>query len=83
MRRRRWFMPEMPDVLGLLRRQATVMIEGLDAFAAWAAGDVSAAQTVRDAEHGGDAAKRELLRGAPRAFVTPIEPEDVLRCAPP
>ena len=58
---RRWFLPETPDVLGLLRRQVAVTIEGVDAFAAWAAGDATAAEAVRDAEHRGDAAKRELL----------------------
>ena len=37
--RQRWFLPETPDVLGLLRGQLAVTIEGLDAFAAWAGGD--------------------------------------------
>jgi uncharacterized protein Yka (UPF0111/DUF47 family) len=75
--KRRWFLPETPDVLGLLRRQVAVTIEGLDAFAAWAAGDPAAAEAVRDAERRGDAAKRELLTALRAAFVTPIEPEDV------
>ena len=52
-------------------------LEGLDAFAAWAAGDPAAAEGVRDAEHRGDAAKRELLAALRAAFVTPLEPEDV------
>jgi uncharacterized protein Yka (UPF0111/DUF47 family) len=76
MTRRRWFLPETPDVLGHLRRQVAVTIEGLDAFESWAAGDVTAAEAVRDAEHRGDAAKRELLTMVRAAFVTPIEPED-------
>ena len=38
----RWFLPESPDVLGLLRDQLQVTILGVDAFAAWAAGDASA-----------------------------------------
>ena len=76
MTRRRWFLPETPDVLGLLRRQVAVTIEGLDAFESWAAGDVAAAEAVRDAEHRGDEAKRELLTMVRAAFVTPIEPED-------
>jgi uncharacterized protein len=75
--RRRWFLPETPDVLGLLRRQVAVTIEGVEAFAAWADGDASAAKAVRDAEHRGDEAKRELLRALRAAFVTPLEPEDV------
>ncbi len=74
---RRWFLPETPDVLGLLRRQVAVTIEGVDAFAAWAAGDVAAAEALRDAEHRGDAAKRELLNALRVAFVTPLEPEDL------
>ena len=35
MRRHRWFLPESPDVLGMLHRQLAVTIEGMDAFAAW------------------------------------------------
>jgi uncharacterized protein Yka (UPF0111/DUF47 family) len=54
-----------------------VTLEGLDLLAAWAAGDPTAATGVRDAEHRGDAAKRELLRQLRAAFVTPIEPEDL------
>jgi hypothetical protein len=77
MSRRRWFLPETPDVLGLLRRQVAVTIEGVDSFAAWAGGDTSAARAVRDAEHRGDGAKRELLSALRAAFVTPLEPEDV------
>lgn len=77
MTRRRWFLPETPDVLGLLRRQLGVTMEGLDAFGAWAAGDLAAAEGVRDAERRGDVAKRELLSALRDAFVTPLEPEDV------
>ena len=75
--RKRWFLPETPDVLGLLRAQVAVTIDGVDAFAAWAGGDAAAADVVRDAEHRGDAAKRALLRELRAAFVTPMEPEDV------
>ena len=64
-------------MLGLLRSQVAVTLEGLDAFGAWAAGDPAAAQGVRDAERRGDAAKRELLTALRAAFVTPLEPEDV------
>ena len=75
--RRRWFLPQTPDMLGLLRAQVAVTIEGVDAFAAWAGGDTAAAEVLRDAEHRGDAAKRALLRELRAAFVTPLEPEDV------
>jgi len=76
-KRSRWFLPETPDVLELLRAQVGVTIEGVDAFAGWARGDPSAAEAVRDAERRGDAAKRELLGALRAAFVTPLEPEDV------
>jgi uncharacterized protein Yka (UPF0111/DUF47 family) len=77
MRPRRWFLPETPDVLGLLRQQVAITIEGLDALARWASGDVNAAAAVADAEHRGDVAKRNLLVALRAAFVTPLEPEDV------
>lgn len=77
MRPRRWFLPEAPDVLGLLRRQGAITIEGLDAFTRWAGGDRAAAAAVTDAEHRGDVAKRELLEALRVAFVTPLEPEDI------
>jgi uncharacterized protein Yka (UPF0111/DUF47 family) len=74
--RARWFLPETPDVVGLLRHQVGVTTNGIDAFAAWAGGDPGAAQGVRDAEVRGDAAKRDLLNALREAFVTPLEPED-------
>lgn len=77
MTRRRWFLPADPDVLGLLRRQVAVTVEGVEAFAAWAAGDAAAAETIGDAEQRGDEAKREVLKALRAAFVTPLEPEDV------
>ena len=73
----RWFLPDTPDVLGQLRRQLDVTIEGLDAFAQWAAGDSTAARAVRQATARGDSAKRELLTRLRAAFITPLEPEDV------
>jgi len=73
----RWFLPEEPDVIGLLRVQVSITLEGLDAFAAWAAGDADAARLVSDAETRGDAAKRELRNELRAAFVVPLEPEDV------
>ena len=73
----RWFLPETPDVLGMLREQTAVTAKGIDAFAAWAAGDGAKADLVRSLEHEADDHKREL-RGALRtAFSTPVEPEDL------
>ena len=74
---RHWFLPESPDVLALLRRQVAVTIDGIDAFAAWAAGDDDAGRTVRELEHRADDVKRELQRELRDAFVTPLEPEDL------
>jgi uncharacterized protein Yka (UPF0111/DUF47 family) len=75
--RHRWFLPDEPDLLGMLGRQIDETYEGLDALAAWAGGDRSAAAAVREAEHRGDEAKREVLSAVSESFVTPIEPEDL------
>jgi uncharacterized protein len=74
---RHWFLPETPDIVGLLRSQVAVTIDGADAFVAWAGGDAAAAEALRDAERRGDSAKREVLNALRAAFVTPLEPEDV------
>jgi uncharacterized protein len=76
-KRHRWFLPETPDVLGLLERQAAITVEGMDGFAAWAAGDAAAAEVVRACEHRADDAKHELLEALYASFVTPVEPEDL------
>ena len=38
-KKRRWFLPDSPDVLGMLQRQAEITAQGMAAFAEWAAGD--------------------------------------------
>jgi uncharacterized protein len=75
--RGRWFLPETPDIVGLLRGQVAVTIAGLDLFVTWAEGDTGVSETLRDVEHRGDTAKRALLGALRAAFVTPMEPEDV------
>ena len=79
-----WFLPEDPDVLGLLRRQMGVTVQGMEAFARWAAGDPQAGDRVRACEHWADKAKREVQEALRDAFVTPLEPEDLFasRAAP-
>jgi hypothetical protein len=72
-----WFLPESTDVVGLLRRQVRVTIEGMNAFAGWAAGDDDAAGLVREREHAADESRRELHRALRAAFITPLEPEDL------
>ncbi len=72
-----WFLPENVDVLGLLRAQAQVTMEGLEALVAWAAGDPAAADRLRDAEHRADDRKRALRKGLRESFITPIGAEDL------
>ena len=73
----RWFLPDEPDVVGLLRAQLAITLDGLDAYTAWAEGDANAAQRFSDAEARGETAKRDLLNELRAAFVLPLEPEDV------
>ncbi len=77
MSRHRWFLPDTPDVLGLLRAQVAVTDAGLDALLRWTQGEAAAADEIRDAEGRGDAAKRAVFEALRAAFVTPLEPEDV------
>jgi uncharacterized protein Yka (UPF0111/DUF47 family) len=73
----RWFLPETPDIHGLLRRQLALVTEGVAALEAWTAGDPAAAGRVALAEERGAEAKRELLNALRSAFVLPLEPEDL------
>jgi len=73
----RWFLPETPDVLGMLREQTEITVEGMDALVAWAGGEQAAADRVRDCEHRADERKRALRRALTAAFTTPLEPEDI------
>ena len=77
MTKRPWFLPESFDLIGMLRKQAAVTIEGLDALLAWARGDPSASGRVRDAEHRADDEKRELRRALTESFASPIDAEDL------
>ena len=77
MKLRRWFLPETPDVLGMLAAQASVTLEGMVALEAWARGDPAQAERVRALEHQADDRKRELLAALRRAFTTPIDAEDL------
>lgn len=78
-KRGRWFLPETPDVIGMLQQQAEVTASGMTAFAAWAAGDESRADEVRAAEHECDDLRRELVDAVREAFTTPLEPEDLFQ----
>lgn len=74
---RRWFLPENPDLLAMLRDQAAITVEAMDALDAWSKGDAGAARTVRDCEHRADTAKRELWRILRDAFSPPFDAEDL------
>jgi hypothetical protein len=41
-----WFLPDAPDVLGLLQAQVALTVRGMDAFAAWA-GDADSEAAAR------------------------------------
>jgi uncharacterized protein Yka (UPF0111/DUF47 family) len=73
----RWFLPETPDVIGMLRAQAAVTIDGFEAFVRWAGGDGSAADQVRDREHEADDRKRDVRAALTVAFTTPLDAEDL------
>lgn len=75
--RRNWFLPDMPDLIGLLRAQAEETRSGLQAFAAWSHGDATKAGLVREAEHQADTAKRAVRQALRAAFTTPLDPEDL------
>lgn len=72
-----WFLPDTPDVLATLGRQAEVTVAGLTAFAAWAHGDPEAALVVRSREHAADKVRRELAAQLRSAFSTPVPQEDL------
>jgi uncharacterized protein Yka (UPF0111/DUF47 family) len=79
--RRRWLLPESPDVLGMLRKQVAITAEGMAALVAWAAGESGAAERLRECEHRADDCKRELRTALTVAFTTPLEPEDIFELA--
>jgi uncharacterized protein Yka (UPF0111/DUF47 family) len=74
---RHWFLPDMPDLLALLRDQADITRQGLDHFVDWAHGDADRGAQVRDAEHRADTAKRAVQVALRSAFSTPLDPEDI------
>lgn len=79
--KRHWFLPENPNLEGLLREQAAITIEGMEALIAWASGDSAGGETVRACEHRADDKKRELWRGLRDAFSPPIDAEDLFSCS--
>jgi uncharacterized protein Yka (UPF0111/DUF47 family) len=77
MKRSSWFLPENPDVLDMLCRQAAVTCAGMAALVGWANAEDGAADRVREFEHLADDTKRELRLALKNAFITPIDAEDL------
>lgn len=75
----RWFLPETPDVIGMLQTQADITVRGMDAFAQWAGGNTARADEVRAAEHECDEVRRRLVDAVSEAFTTPLQPEDLFQ----
>lgn len=75
----RWFLPDTPDVVGMLQTQAEITVRGMDAFADWAGGDTARAEDVRTAEHECDEVRRALVDAVSEAFTTPLQPEDLFQ----
>ena len=74
---KRWFLPDTPDVLGMLRVQASLTVKGMDVLNAWANGDPAAADQLRGLGQEADDRKRELRAALTTAFTTPLDPEDI------
>lgn len=74
-----WFLPETPDVLATLNRQADITCEGIAAFVRWAhsSGDGEPATAVLAAEESADEVRRELAQQLRTAFTTPVDQEDL------
>jgi uncharacterized protein len=75
--RRAWFLPATLDVIGMLRAQAAVTIEGIEAMRSWAGGYETGADRVRELEHAADDRKRELFAALTESFTTPVDAEDL------
>ena len=73
---KRWFLPEVPDLLGLLNRQADVVRDGVASFAAWSRGE-PVGDAVHAAADRSGSAKRDLQTSLRSAFSTPLDPEDI------
>ncbi|MCB0931229.1 MAG: DUF47 family protein [Mycobacterium sp.] len=78
-RKGHWFLPETPDVIGMLQKQAEITDRGMVAFSAWADGDSARADDVRAAEHECDQVRRNLADAVSEAFTTPLPPEDLFQ----
>ncbi len=76
---RHWFLPAVPDVLGMLDAQAEISVVALDELVAWSGGDRAAADRLRDAEEEAGRRKHVLWRALRTALSTPYDREDLYR----
>ncbi|MBS1883177.1 MAG: DUF47 family protein [Actinobacteria bacterium] len=76
-RRRHWFLPANPDVLGMLTEQSALTATAARELAAWAEGEAADGERLRRLEHEADSCKRRLRRALSEAFTTPLDPEDI------
>lgn len=75
--KRHWFLPESPDVLGLLAQQTSVTMQGVEAFVAWSSGDLGQDHALRVADHEARRLRRELQSALHDVFSAPLEPLDL------
>ena len=76
-RRRRWFLPARPDVMGMLTEQSELTAIAMRGLAAWTRGEVPDGAQLRRLEHEADTRKRALRTALSEAFITPLDPEDI------
>jgi hypothetical protein len=77
MTERRWFLPDSPDIVGMLRTQVATTVRGMEAFEAWSRGEKARGDELRALEHEADDHKRALREALRSAFMTSLEPEDL------
>lgn len=76
-RRRRWFLPANPDVLGMLTEQSALTATAARELLAWTRSEAADGERLRQLEHEADSCKRRLRRALSEAFTTPLDPEDI------
>jgi uncharacterized protein Yka (UPF0111/DUF47 family) len=73
----RWFLPDDPDLLGRLRRQAELCSQAALVLDHWAGGDTAAGEQLHAIEDEADEAKRDLFRELRLSFSPPMDGEDL------
>ncbi len=76
-RRRGWFLPARPDVMGMLAEQSALTAATMRGLVDWAQGETADGAELRRLEHEADAKKRTLRTALSEAFTTPLDPEDI------